>query len=543
MGKQINVYFDEKNRRLVITEDNVQNGDYIDLDSLSNFESFIKQQAFDQYKQQIINSSNELKELNETNQKLKDTINNNKQEIQNLVNKNNNLLEQQKVELENAKLKAISDFKQQDADYLNLIKNNQNLKQSNIELEANLKSKVQEIESVKTNAINEFKSSGEYTNLQRQINDLNLQKQQLQMQLSNSKTEFQQSLEIAKAQAIQEFRNSSEFKELSDAKTKLSASESNKELALKQQEIQFNDRESKLKTSYQYQIDELNKKIEDITLARSSSNTKLLGERLEVECWDNYNNSMGQFVNDSIFKRATKEINGRKPDFIFDVYAHSLYDESIKENPKLISAVLEMKTESLLSQDANKKKNKDHLEKLEKDRINNNADFAILVTELESNDEFIIKRDPGFPKIIIVRPMAMVPVLSLIRTIGLKNRDVQLQAIEFKNQQEIIDEFEEFKNSILENSLKNINKNLDEIIRYATTIETTARKIQEEANKALNKHTKTIENKINGFKIENRIIKKINGLETVGSKPSLTSGVHTELDDDAIIKENVKIKN
>jgi hypothetical protein len=42
-----------------------------------------------------------------------------------------------------------------------------------------------------------------------------------------------------------------------------------------------------------------------------------------------------------------------------------------------------MKTELNSTDEKNKKKNKDFLEKLNKDKINNKAEYGLLVTELE----------------------------------------------------------------------------------------------------------------------------------------------------------------
>ena len=543
MAKKINVFFDETQNRLIITEDNVQKDDYIDLNSLSNFESFIKNKAFNQYKQEIIQSSQEIQILKNNNEELNQALNNSQHNFELLQTQKNNLEQSQKQLLQNAKYEAINEYKQSNVEYLKLVENAKKLQESNLELKAQLDVKNQELENIRKQAINEYKVSPEFVNLQNQINSLNAKNQELNLKLNSQQELQQQAIRTAELQSIERYKQSDDYKKLVQSQIDLAKAEADKNNELLNQKMLFDQELNKNKNGYEFQIQQLKEKLDQITLARTANNTKLLGERLEVECWENYNNSMGQFVSDVSFERATKEINGRKPDFIFKVYAHSLEDISIKDNPILATAVLEMKTESLLSQDANKKKNKDHLEKLEKDRINNNADFAILVTELESNDEFVMKRDPSYPKIIMVRPIAMVPVLSLIRTIGLKNRDVQLKAIEFKNQQDIINEFEEFKSSILDNALKNINANLETIIKAATSIETSARKIQDEANKALNKHTKTIENKILNYRIENKIIKKINALEVIKDTPSLTSGAHTELNDEDILKEQVKIKN
>ncbi|MBO6072359.1 DUF2130 domain-containing protein [bacterium] len=80
-------------------------------------------------------------------------------------------------------------------------------------------------------------------------------------------------------------------------------------------------------------------------------------------------------------------------------------EEITDENDPLYylgKVVIEAKSERYDS--SNKTKNKEFLPKLKKDMDNLGGDYALLVTELESNDIFSIKTSREFPNIFIVRP-------------------------------------------------------------------------------------------------------------------------------------------
>ena len=232
-------------------------------------------------------------------------------------------------------------------------------------------------------------------------------------------------------------------------------------------------------------------------------NIKQLGEDFEQECLRMYNESLGQTVDDSIFKKA-EIIDGNKADFVFEVYAKNVNE---KDNALLGKTILEMKTEQKDSE--YKRTNKSYLAKLEKDRLNSNSDIALLITELEREDYFYIKRDPEYKNIIIARPEAMIGLLTIIRIIFLKNKDIVLEELEFKDKQAILDEFNSFKESVLNKTIENINKNVLKIIEKAEKISKEANDILEFSNTILNTHINTFRNKFENFNIENKVIKKI----------------------------------
>ena len=117
MAKKINAYVNSNTNRIVIISDDVHNGDYIDLNSLSSIQEYIensinknhtlKEKLFNEFKlnseYQLLKKDSELlKEAKFEINKLKEQITSNQENIinqfknsdeyQELINKNNKLL-------------------------------------------------------------------------------------------------------------------------------------------------------------------------------------------------------------------------------------------------------------------------------------------------------------------------------------------------------------------------------------------------------------------------------------------------------------------
>lgn len=176
-----------------------------------------------------------------------------------------------------------------------------------------------------------------------------------------------------------------------------------------------------------------------------------------------------------------------------------------------------MKSEQLNSQ--NKKKNSDHYKKLDDDRSKKNLDYALLVSELEyETNDSLIYRVSDYKNMFVVRPMYFVTVLGVLETIALKYKDLKLNRLQeelsFKEKQDILDEFEEFKNNLLDNALTNIDNKAKEIYKSAENIKNEATKIIKNVDIIVDRHLNTVKNKINGFKI-NKLVEKIGEINNV----------------------------
>ena len=473
MAKKINAYVDSNTNRIVIISDDVQNGDYIDLNSLSSIQEYIENS---------INKNHTLKEKLFNEFKLNS-------EFQ-LLKKDSELLKEANFEISKLKQQMISNQE----NIINQFKNSneyQELINKNNKLLTNYQLLEQKYNLDVQNAVNKYISSSEHQKL---ITEL--------AQVKNELNNMQKNIPNIKNDAIKEYKDSLEYKKLEN------------------------------------ELEDYKKKID----IRNSLNIKKIGESLETFCFNEYNSSMGQYVDDCVFKKTTNPISGSMPDFVFEVYGKDK-DKNIQLENKdylLGKVVLEMKSESLSSDEKNKKTNLSHLPKLEKDRENFGADIAILVTELESDNDFIIQKPINYPNIIIIRPQVLSPLLNILRNLYLKQNEIVVEQINFKSSKEILDSFHDFKQSIIDNAVEHIKNKLLSIIKSANSILSQAESILEAANLALNNYVERIIKKINDFKIDNKVIKKINKLSTNSNNENLMVASSKILDEGNIIKEKIK---
>lgn len=190
----------------------------------------------------------------------------------------------------------------------------------------------------------------------------------------------------------------------------------------------------------------------------------------------------------------------------------------IKPNPKLnkvYKIVLEMKTECLDTKLENRKTNEYHIPQLLKDMKKNKAEFGVLVTELEPEDNFTIKRPThidGGENIYIIRPHMLVSFIQLIRLFFLKFADFENYEIEFQKKEDILELWDDFKQSF-NTTFEHWRKNVVNIVENAKKIKKLSEEIINTIEGVSETHINSLINKVNDFKINKKIIKKIEDLE------------------------------
>lgn len=443
----------------------------------------------------------DLNSLSSINEYIESTIDKNEKLKNKFINdfKNTNEYLILKNESENLKIAKIEidklkdNLKNNEENVINKFRNSDefnNLKNENSRLHQDINLLKSQIDTNKQNIINEFIASSEY--------------QQKILELTNIKSDYEHlknDLPNIKNSAIQEYKNSFEYKKL---------------------EAQLED--------YKKQID-----------LRNSLNVKQVGEDLEKYCFDLYNETMGQFVNDCIFEKTNIAIQNNKPDFLFEVYGKDATNNVIfSEDYLLGKVILEMKSELLNSDEKNKKTNEHHLSKLETNRKNFNADLAILVTELEADKDFVIKKPINYQNIVIIRPQALPSLLNILRSLFLKKNDLIVEQINFKSSKEIIDDFNDFKDEILNKIFYKMNSKVENIIKCATNVKKNADSILEDANKILNDFLSRATKKIDNFKIEKKIINKIEKIDYSNAGQNKIVSNTIVVDEENIINEKIK---
>lgn len=274
-----------------------------------------------------------------------------------------------------------------------------------------------------------------------------------------------------------------------------------KELHQKEQEI------FKLKTINDSSIRKLKEENDnllnqlDYLKRNKSQNIKLIGN--ELENWIDSNLQQNFAWNERItIKKEPKPINGQKPDFMI----------MIKNGSVETKIVIEAKTELLTSE--NKKTNRSHLEKLENYRKRSESKYAILVSELENEKDFLIYKDSDYKDIFIIRPHVLVSLLQFMINLLTVNEKVLALNVQFEDKQKIIQEWDLFLADV-DKTFLNLKNNVENILKEKDKLSSIANKIGENANKILDSHLGALEKKLKKFSIEKKIVNKISEVEKI----------------------------
>ena len=231
-----------------------------------------------------------------------------------------------------------------------------------------------------------------------------------------------------------------------------------------------------------------------------SSFSKIIGEDLEDYCVNQF-----ECVRQDGFRRSTFEkdnvlINGIKGDFIFRDF-----DE---EGDEIISIMFDMKNESDKTKDENKKKNKEFYPTLNKNRIQKNCEYAVLVSDLEKDNEFFnrgIVEINGYEKLFVVRPQFFILIISLLRNMSIKKsedkRELQIAKQNNINYAVLSDNMNLFREGCLE-KIKLASGDFSKMLTLIDQTISKLRKLREFLLSAIG-NLKLADNKLHKFDIEN----------------------------------------
>ena len=256
-----------------------------------------------------------------------------------------------------------------------------------------------------------------------------LSKKETQITTLQSKIEsanVQKELEVSKA------LNSVE-KERDQLKNDLKLKDSEKELLKSSLETQFQNKLELKEQTIKLNLEE----IERLKNYKQSLSTKMMGETLEQHCESEFNKLRATAFQNAYFEKDNDASGGTKGDFI--------YREVDGNGNEIISIMFEMKNEN--DETATKKKNEHFFTKLDKDRNDKGCEYAILVSLLESDNEFyntgIVDVSYKHNKMFVIRPQFFIPIITLLRNAGLKSLDYKAELNIMKNQNVDITHFED----------------------------------------------------------------------------------------------------
>ena len=193
-------------------------------------------------------------------------------------------------------------------------------------------------------------------------------------------------------------------------------------------------------------------RVKDMKLKLS---TKMLGESLEQHCEIEFNNLRSTAFQNSYFEKDNDSSSGTKGDFIFK--------ETDEDGNEIISIMFEMKNEN--DETTNKKRNEDFFAKLDKDRNSKKCEYAVLVTLLETENEYynsgIVDVSHKYKKMYVVRPQFFIPIITLLRNGSMSSLKYKQELNLMRNQSIDITNFEDkiskFKDGFAKNYLSATN--------------------------------------------------------------------------------------
>ena len=214
------------------------------------------------------------------------------------------------------------------------------------------------------------------------------------------------------------------------------------ELKIKETETQLLEQSIKEKYVNKLGIKDEAIKMKDDEIARLKDfkqklSTKMVGETLEQHCEIEFNKLRATAFQNSYFEKDNDSKGGSKGDFI--------YKESDEAGNEIISIMFEMKNEN--DETATKKRNEDFFAKLEKDRQEKNCEYAVLVSLLETENEFyntgIVDVSHKFKKMYVVRPQFFISIITLLRNAAMNSMKYKAELNLMRNQNVDITNFEE----------------------------------------------------------------------------------------------------
>ena len=295
-------------------------------------------------------------------------------------------------------------------------------------------------------------------------------------------------------------------------------SNNEKELLKSQLELEktkaLNDKDNE----YKAQLQERDEQINQIQKQRAALNVKATGEDLESWCNNEVTSYMQNgllnctWIKDNEVIKDEDESKGSKADFIFKIYSNNLH----KDEEIISSVCLDMKDEN--PESTIKQTNEHYYKQLDKNRTKKNCKYAVLVSnlELDKPNALPIFKVNDYPDMYVVRPAYLMVFLNMIASLSLRFATIVLskekELLELKDKQDILDAFNDIKNTYLDKPLALLEKEIDNISKQAEVISTASNKIIEGCSNISTKYINIIQDKLDKFEI-NLKRKTINKME------------------------------
>jgi len=214
-------------------------------------------------------------------------------------------------------------------------------------------------------------------------------------------------------------------------------------------ELEKQNLESSLKQQFSTELKAKDEQIAFYKDMKAKLSTKMVGETLEQHCEIEFNKLRATAFKNAYFEKDNDSSSGSKGDFI--------YRENDSAGNEIISIMFEMKNEG--DETATKKKNEDFFKELDKDRNEKKCEYAVLVTLLESDNEYyntgIVDVSHRYQKMYVVRPQFFIPMITLLRNAAMNSVHYKAELALVRSQNIDITDFEEKMNKFKEGFARN----------------------------------------------------------------------------------------
>jgi len=262
--------------------------------------------------------------------------------------------------------------------------------------------------------------------------------------------------------------------EVSEAVKSVEKQRDNLENALNNKETEKQLLEKSLNEKFTTELKSKDETIAFYKDMKQKLSTKMVGETLEQHCEIEFNKLRSTAFQKAFFEKDNDASAGTKGDYI--------YKESDIAGNEIISIMFEMKNEG--DETATKKKNEDFFKQLDKDRNQKNCEYAVLVSLLESDNEWynqgIVDVSHKYPKMYVVRPQFFIPIISLLKNAAMNSMQYKAELALMRNQNVDITNFEEkidtFKHGFARNydlAKRQFHTAIDEIDKTITHLQKT----------------------------------------------------------------------
>ena len=368
----------------------------------------------------------------------------------------------------------------------------------------------------------------------KQLNERTLQLEKdkiMEIKLEKKEAEIKlESVEAKKNKAINELKFSlkeaSNNKQIavSEAVKKIEKERDNLKHELINAELIRKNAENNLKDKYKGEIRHKEEQIklredtiQELKNMKVQLSTKMVGETLEQHCENEFNSLRTTAFQSAFFEKDNDAKFGSKGDYIFRDY---------EKETEVVSIMFEMKNESDAS--ATKRKNEDFLKELDKDRNEKKCEYAVLVSLLETENEFynngIVDMSYRFPKMYVIRPQFFIPIITLLRNAAINSLKYKFELEMVKKQNIDVTNFEssleEFKTSFgknyelasrkfltaieqIDKSINHLQKTKEALLSADRNYRIANNKAQDVTIKKLTKDNPTMSKKLEGRKGSN----------------------------------------